>query len=150
MTAALLALVAASNSAAAQSITDGDTLKIGNVIYRIHGIDAPEAKQDCPDGWPAGRLAATHLQSLIAGKSVTCEARTIDRYGRAVAKCFAGGVDLGERMVRDGYAWAFTQYSVEYVAEQERAIKDRLGVHKHACVPAWQWRAARAAKPQNP
>ncbi|SEP42845.1 hypothetical protein SAMN02990966_06111 [Rhodospirillales bacterium URHD0017] len=39
--------------AAAQTITDGDTLKQNGVIYRLWGIDAPEAKQVWPDGWPA-------------------------------------------------------------------------------------------------
>ncbi len=41
------------------TITDGDTLKVGSTIYRLWGIDAPEAKQNCPDGWPAGHMATT-------------------------------------------------------------------------------------------
>ncbi len=100
------ALLFFSATAVAQSagVSDGDTLKLRGTTYRIWGIDAPEAKQTCPDGWPAGRLATTHLQSLIAGRSVTWQAKDRDRYGRTVAVCFAGGVDLGERMVRDGYA----------------------------------------------
>ena len=36
---------------------------------------------------------------------MTCEARTTDRFGRTVAVCSAEAVpDLGEAMVRDGYA----------------------------------------------
>jgi endonuclease YncB( thermonuclease family) len=36
---------------------------------------------------------------------VNCEARATDGFGRAVAVCSAAGVsDLGEAMVRDGYA----------------------------------------------
>jgi hypothetical protein len=38
------------NLAAAQTITDGDTLKQGGVTYRLWGIDAAEAKQVCADG----------------------------------------------------------------------------------------------------
>jgi endonuclease YncB( thermonuclease family) len=129
-------------TAAAQSanVSDGDTLKLRGTTYRLWGIDAPEAKQTCPDGWPAGRLAISHLQSLIAGRSVTCQAKDSDRYGRTVAVCFAGGVDLGERMVRDGYAWALVRYSQNYVDEEVRARSDRRGVHAHGCVPAWEWR----------
>ncbi|MPZ29765.1 MAG: hypothetical protein GEV13_02000 [Rhodospirillales bacterium] len=63
--AAACALVAL--PAAAQTITDGDTLKQGGVTYRLWGIDALEAKQVCPDGWPAGSLATTRLQALTAG-----------------------------------------------------------------------------------
>ena len=52
-TAAILLLVVSPIGTAAQTITDGDTLKQGGVTYRLWGIDAPEAKQVCPDGWPA-------------------------------------------------------------------------------------------------
>ena len=128
--------------AAAQTITDGDTLKLNGTTYRLWGIDAPETKQACPDGWPAGRLAATHLQSLIAGRNVICERRDTDRYGRTVAVCRAGGEDLGAIMVRDGYAWAFVRYSGDYDDQEERAKAARSGVHGHGCAPAWEWRAA--------
>lgn len=123
-------------------ITDGDTLKINGAAYRLFGIDAPETKQDCPDGWPAGRLATTHLQALIAGRNVICERRDTDRYGRTVAVCRAGGEDLGAIMVRDGYAWAFTRYSADYVGQEARAKAGGAGVHGHGCAPAWEWRAA--------
>ena len=48
--------------AVAEQVTDGDTLKQGGVTYRLWGIDAPEAKQVCPDGRRAA-LAATRLQA---------------------------------------------------------------------------------------
>jgi hypothetical protein len=60
-------------SAASQTITDGDTLKQGGITYRLWGIDAPEAQQVCPDGWPAGSFATTRLQALTAGRSVVCQ-----------------------------------------------------------------------------
>jgi endonuclease YncB( thermonuclease family) len=137
----LLVTVGASGTLA-QAITDGDTLKLNGVTYRLWGIDAPETKQDCPDGWAAGRLAATHLQSLISGRSVVCERKDTDRYGRTVAICRAGGEDLGAMMVRDGYAWAFLRYSTAYADQEALAKKALLGVHRHDCVPAWDWRAS--------
>ncbi|WP_020699584.1 thermonuclease family protein [Reyranella massiliensis] len=127
--------------AAAQTITDGDTLRMNGVTYRLHGIDAPEAKQDCPDGWPAGRMATTRLQELISGRTVICQEKDRDRYGRTVAVCRAGAEDIGAIMVRDGMAWAFTRYSQDYVQQEERAKAERLGVHGHRCAPAWEWRA---------
>ena len=132
--------------ATAQTIADGDTIKLGGTTYRLWGIDAPEMKQDCPDGWPAGRLATTHLQSLIAGRNVLCERRDTDRYGRTVAVCRAGGEDLGAIMVRDGYAWAFVRYSSDYVDQEERAKAGAAGVHGHGCVPAWEWRQQERGK----
>ena len=124
----------------AQTITDGDTIKQGGVTYRLWGIDAPETKQDCPDGWPAGRLATSQLQTLIKGRSVVCEATNTDRYGRTVAICRSGGEDLSALMVRSGMAWAFVRYSSDYVDQEARAKSARIGVHAHGCVPAWEWR----------
>lgn len=132
---------AGAGTIAAQTITDGDTIKQGGVTYRLWGIDAPETKQDCPDGWPAGRLAMTQLQALIKGGPVACEAKDTDRYGRTVAICRAGGEDLGALMVRSGMAWAFVRYSSDYVEHEKRARSAGVGVHAHGCVPAWEWRA---------
>ena len=75
----IIASVLLGPPAAAQTFTDGDTLKQGGVTYRLWGIDAPEAKQVCPDGWPAGSLATTRLQALIAGRSVVCQEKDRDR-----------------------------------------------------------------------
>ncbi len=142
LAAGLLSLWAGPPPAVAQSITDGDTLKLNGVTYRLWGIDAPETKQDCPDGWAAGRLATTHLQSLISGRNVICERKDTDRYGRTVAICRVGGEDVGALMVRDGYAWAFLRYSADYAGQEALAKKEMLGVHRHDCVPAWDWRIA--------
>ena len=131
---------------AGQTITDGDTLKQEGVTYRLWGIDAPEAKQVCPDGWPAGSLAATRLQALTAGRSIVCQEKDRDRYGRTVAICRASGEDLGAIMVREGFAWAFTRYSIDYVDQQEEARRANRGVHAHDCLPAWEWRAQQPAK----
>jgi len=38
--------------AAAQSVTDGDMIKLNGTTYRLWGIDAPETKQWCGD-YPA-------------------------------------------------------------------------------------------------
>lgn len=126
----------------AQAVTDGDTLKVGSTIYRLWGIDAPEAKQDCPDSWPAGRMATTRLLALIRGKTIVCEKKDTDRYGRTVAICRASGEDLGAIMVREGMAWAFVRYSRDYVDQETRAKAAGLGVHAHECLPPWEWRAA--------
>lgn len=89
---------------------DGDTLRAGDgAEYRIFAIDAPELKQTCEEAngkeWLCGRAAKVKLTKLINGGEVTCEVKDTDRYGRNVALCSAAGVpDIGEALVRDGYA----------------------------------------------
>lgn len=79
---------------------DGDTLAAGDIRIRIHGMDAPETEQS---GGPESRQ---HLQSMIDGKILDFVPLKIDRYNRTVATVYCAGVDIGEAMVRDGYAIA--------------------------------------------
>lgn len=135
----VLALLAAP-ALADTTVIDGDTLRHDGVMYRLHGIDAPERRQVCADGWPAGLAATAYMRTLVAGRDVTCEGRSTDRYGRTVGVCRAGGADVGAAMVRSGMAWAYRQYSVDYVEAERLAIAARAGVHGHQCQPAWEWR----------
>lgn len=140
--ATLIAL--ASPSVSAQTtVIDGDTLRVNGQPFRIFGIDAPEKVQWCAGDYPAGELSTRALEKLVQGGQVTCEPKGTDRYLRTLAVCYVDGVDLGKTMVRLGMAWAFTRYSQDYVDQEALARQERLGVHAHDCVPAWDWRAGR-------
>jgi len=93
---------------------DGDTLRCANLRdeangrVRIARIAAPET------GEAGGAEAKAALAAMIAGRDVRCELvdanpRTAafearDPFGRPVARCEAGGVDLGARLVEQGLA----------------------------------------------
>jgi endonuclease YncB( thermonuclease family) len=113
----------------AQTVVDGDTLKLNGTTYRLWGIDAAETHQSCADGWPAGVLAANALGTMVRGR------------GRTVAICRADGADLSVEMVRAGHALAFTRYSSDYVQQEAQAKAAKVGVHAHDCIAAWEWRA---------
>ena len=69
------------------SVTDGDTLRIGAQKIRLHGIDAPESKQTCRAGgktWRCGGAATRAFRERIAGRTVACDERDRDKYGRIV------------------------------------------------------------------
>ena len=96
---------------AAQTVFDGDTIKLNGMTWRLWGIDAPELHQSCADSWQAGVEAKRALERLMAVGPVQCEDRGRDRYGRSIGLYRAGGKDLGTDMVAAGMAWAFTRYS---------------------------------------
>lgn len=113
------------------SVIDGDTMEVRGVRIRMQGIDAPESSQTCErDGQPyrCGQQAANHLDGLAGGKSVRCLEETKDKYGRTVAVCFAGDLDLNGRMVEEGWAMAYRQYSTAYVPNEDRAKAAKKGV----------------------
>jgi endonuclease YncB( thermonuclease family) len=128
---------------AEQRVIDGDTLVLDGIHYRLYGIDAPESRQACADGWQAGKAASRTLATLVEGKAITCEPRGHDRYGRSIGICRADGRDLGAEMVRMGMALAFTRYSTDYVQLEAEAKAARRGVHLHGCISPWDWRAQR-------
>jgi len=65
---------------------------------------------------------------LIDGQTVSCQQTDTDRYGRIVAVCHRGEVDLNAAIVREGWAVAFVEYATDYVAEEAQAKRDRSGI----------------------
>ena len=124
-------------------VIDGDTIEVGAVRIRLFGVDAPESAQSCLEGnrrWPCGEQATRALSRQIEGRSVACEERDRDRYGRVVAVCRYGGQDVNTRLVRDGWAIAYRRYSTAYVDEEASAKAAKRGVWRGEFVPPWDWR----------
>jgi len=119
--------------AASIRVIDGDTLRAAGERIRLSGIDAPELSQTCRDAhgreWQCGRAAKARLVDLVSRGSVACSARGRDRYGRTLAICSAGDIaDLGEALVRDGYAVDYRRYTSDYLAAEDEARAARRGI----------------------
>jgi len=84
------------------------------------------------------------------GRSVACEGRDIDRYGRIVAVCRAGSEDLNAWMVSEGWALAYRYYSLDYVSQEDRARAAGRGLWRGEFTPPWEWRAEPAARSAAP
>jgi endonuclease YncB( thermonuclease family) len=86
-------------------VVDGDTFE---VIYKgdrdkVRFVDIAAAEMDEPGG-PEAKQALTRL---LEGKVVRLEIdrrRPRDSYGRILAKVYLGDVDVGRRMIDDGFA----------------------------------------------
>src|SRR3954466_6128343 len=112
---AILSSVALANDFVGQaSVIDGDTLEIHGTRIRLWGIDALETSQLCRGEnslqyW-CGAKSANNLDAFIAQRPVSCQSRDLDRYGRTVATCLVGEVDLGDWLVGNGFALDWAQY----------------------------------------
>ncbi|QQS15112.1 MAG: thermonuclease family protein [Rhodospirillales bacterium] len=109
------------------------------------GIDAPESKQICRRAggpWLCGGAAANALAEWIGTRTVLCEDKGRDRYGRMIGLCRVGGSDMSGWMVENGWAMAFVRYSRDYVAHEERAKAARRGVWASEFEAPWDWRAS--------
>lgn len=142
-------------------VLDGDTIEVRGERIRIHGIDAPEDRQSCRDRrgqrYSCSRAATEAMRELVRNQRVACERRDVDAYGRTIAVCRVGRVDIGAAMVRRGHALAFRRYSEDYVAQEARAREARRGMWAGSFEPPWVWRekqreaaAARAAAQTAP
>lgn len=149
LSAAVVALIATLPAVAAETISgkarviDGDSLHIGDAEIRLFGIDAFERWQQCEkDRWmtDCGALATRTLRALVRGDVLVCEKKDVDSYGRTVAVCRNGNVDVGARMVEFGYALAYREHSMDYVAEEKLARGQRHGAWDYEFDEPWHWR----------
>jgi endonuclease YncB( thermonuclease family) len=127
------------------SVIDGDTLEIHGSRIRLWGVDAPESTQLCrgvdSERYRCGAKAANDLDGFIASRYVSCIPINLDRYGRTVATCSVGGVDLGEWLVQNGLALDWPQYSKgKYGADQRAAEQAERGMWAGSYVEPWLFR----------
>jgi endonuclease YncB( thermonuclease family) len=126
-------------------VVDGDTLDLTGHRVRLFGVDAVELGQTCDregEAWRCGEDAKAQLAELVAGRMVMCETRDVDAYGRTVAVCRAGRVDLSQAMAWAGYAVALEDFSTAYVPSVEAAREQRSGIWASQFAEPSAYRAA--------
>jgi endonuclease YncB( thermonuclease family) len=128
-------------------VVDGDTIRIDGEMIRLQGIDAPEANQICPSKaggtWSCGRKATEALGQLVRSGEVSCDHNGLDQFGRTLAVCRAGSVEINRTLVQEGLAWAFRRYSLDYSEDEDRAHAELRGIWQTETQPPWDFRSAR-------
>ena len=124
-------------------VTDGDTIRIGDERIRFSGIDAPELKQTCiyqSIEFQCGEFSKTLLIQKIANQEVNCIREGNDQYGRTLAECFVGEESLSSYLVREGYAFAYRQYSDQFTQDEMHAQSRQNGMWAMEFEFPWDFR----------
>jgi endonuclease YncB( thermonuclease family) len=118
---------------------DTGTLKSGEVTIRLAGIAPLGLDRRCGEGdaaWPCGRVGRSAVRRLIRGRTIACTELTETGAGTFTGRCTVAGTDIGEWLVR--YGWARpTEPAAAEPYREALALARREG--------RGQWRATRAA-----
>jgi endonuclease YncB( thermonuclease family) len=136
----LLASLSASQGwAATATVRDGGTLQLGNVTYRLDGIDAPAFDQLCidehADSSTCGIEARDQLTKLIGGRAVRCDDLGVDptfkKRRLGVCKVEGETTSLSQLLVRQGFALNVEASATgRFKLDEARAREDREGLWK--------------------
>ena len=124
-------------------ITDGDTIKINGEKIRFSGIDTPELKQMCTKDDvknSCGIKAKQILIDKIADNNVYCVNEGKDQYNRTLAECFVNNKSLSSYLVRSGYAFAYRKYSKKFIADEDYARINKIGMWSMKFEYPWDFR----------
>jgi endonuclease YncB( thermonuclease family) len=92
------------------AVVDGSTLRLGERVVRLLGIETPDRDHICRQpnggGFDCAAASTEALAALVRQRQVACELRGWDSMGRALAVCEASGTELNRALVIGGWARA--------------------------------------------
>jgi endonuclease YncB( thermonuclease family) len=145
-------LPASRSSAATAVVHDGNTLQLGNLTYRLDGIDVPTVDQLCidehADVWTCGIEARDQLAKLTGGKQVRCDDLGPDpafkKRHLGVCKIEGDTTSLSQLLVRNGFALNVeASASGRFQVDEARAREDRQGLWKGCFAAPREFRVAK-------
>ena len=69
-----------------------------------------------------------------------CKGKQKDKYGRLIAVCYSGKVNLNSKMVEEGWAIAYRYYSSDYIVEEKIAKKNKKRIWQGIFMEPYTWR----------
>jgi endonuclease YncB( thermonuclease family) len=121
------------------TVVDGISFDIKSDRFRLWGVDTPERGTGCYRNgrrWKPAEDAAAALRRCVGGKTVTCRVWKVDRKWFRdihVSECWTDdGLDVGECMIRSGWATDYTCYSAGYYQDLETEAKNK-GIGLWSC-----------------
>lgn len=114
------------------TVVDSDGLRVGTTSVMLWGIESLERPQTCSIGgqlWQCYPAAVRALETIVSVAEVTCQpVGNPDPYGRVLATCFVDGVNVNEALVRAGFALAKRDETEDYVAAEDVARAEAVGL----------------------
>jgi endonuclease YncB( thermonuclease family) len=153
---AALLLFASPSRAANVTVRDGDTIQVGDVTYRLDGIDAPELDQICindqADPFACGIEARDRLAKLIGDRSVHCDDLGPEKAypKRHIGLCIAEGEtdSLNVQLVRAGFAMDFEPSAKgRFLGDEASARDGRKGLWRGCFVSPQDFRIGKKDGP---
>ncbi len=142
-------LLANPGFAASPIVRDANTIQLGDITYRLDGVDAPELDQVCiddhADPWSCGVDARDQLTRLVGGHPVHCDDLGPDKAHRKrhLGLCTVQGEtsSLNQQLIRSGFAMNFQPSAKsQFDKDQAGAKDDRKGVWKGCFVAPQEFR----------
>ncbi|WP_062113894.1 thermonuclease family protein [Aureimonas sp. AU40] len=107
---------------------DSGTIRSGETMIHIAGVApiAPDARcADGPRSWPCGVRARTEFRAWLRGRTLVCDP-VAEQAPDAPVACRLGEEDVGEWLVRNG--WANAESGSRYEATADAARKESRGI----------------------
>jgi endonuclease YncB( thermonuclease family) len=96
----------------------------------LAGIEAPEPEATCGEGsaaWPCGRVARAELMRFIRGRAIECHVPPGEEDIPESTRCSVAGTDIGEWLVRQGWARPAVEAYADAAREAEEARRGLWG-----------------------
>ena len=97
-------------------IIDGDTIEAAIFLgfnisikkkIRIAGINTPEIRSRKESEKQKAFAAKKRLEEMFVSKDLVIHSKGFDKYGRCIAEVFTSDLNVGETLIREGYAKKF-------------------------------------------
>lgn len=126
------------------TVVDADGLRIGTTSVMLWGVESVERPQTCSingQSWACFAAAVRALETIASVGEVTCTPmERPDGYGRVLAVCVVGDVNINEALVRSGFALAKRDETEDYVAAEDAARAERIGLWQGEFMPPSEFR----------
>jgi len=131
------------------TVVDGDTIIVGDKVFNLLGIDAPELGQQCytdHKAWPCGYQAALALHKGISLAALPLRCEVIPhKNATSEVSCAEASSDLSLALLKEGLAAASGDASFGYRLAEKDARAAHLGIWRDTFVMPADWRAAMLA-----